>query len=159
MTEETKDKIEEYWSMLQCEAGYSDCTAIKFRGFVNRYFEKYDEITPQDIETCVSMWSSTDEEKRRAKRALIIYYEWITSGTVPKKLKKYKIYRPKCSRDCVHMYLATCTYVDDNAVDRLVPSCCEFYEKRREKKRFEKTLIGESGQTIKYKDSHSVMYG
>lgn len=158
MTEETKDKIEEYWSMLQCEAGYSDCTAIKFRGFVNRYFEKYDEITPQNIEACVSMWSSTDE-KRRAKRALTIYYEWSTSGTIPKKLKKYKTYRPRCKKDCIHNHMGRCTYPNDEDAIKLRPTGCIFFEKAVERKQKKYAQISESGQEIIYRDSHSVMYG
>lgn len=164
MTEEIKNKIEEFWSTLLCQAGFSENTAGRYKRIVKQYYKSNDDIDAQKIEAFIIEKSYTSpDEKRRSRRALQMYYEWLTSETTPTKdtrRHKYKTYRPRCKRECIHNHLGRCTYPDDEKAAYIIPSRCVFFENEDdiwcEKRRLQKS---DTGLEIVYRDSHSVMYG
>ncbi len=170
MAEETESKIEEFWSVLLCQAGFSDVTADTYKRLVVHYYKKYDEIEPQKIEEFAFKRTSVDKERKRIKRALQLFYDWTTSGKIPEKdTKRYqkktvsrKSYRPRCKQNCVHNHIGRCTYPNDENAEFIIPTRCIFFEnenedgREHEKRRIQ---VGDNGLKIVYRDSHSVMYG
>lgn len=167
MTEEIENKIEEFWSTLLCQSGFSENTAYRYKSIIKQYYKNNDDIDAQKIEVFVNEKSyvAKPDESRRVKRAMNLYYEWITSEAIPKKdtrghKENTKRYRPRCKRECVHNHIGRCSYPDDEKAAYIIPTRCTFFEKEdgrwHEKKRVQ---VSDAGLEIVYRDSHSLMYG
>lgn len=163
-----KTKVETYVKELMA-AGRCKETARRHETILTRFFEKYEKLTPENIEDALDTIFVEDHRKNhvRPKSVLTLYERWLAGGEVQATgaKKNAGFYRPaNCARDCVHAYMGKCLY--DSSIffeGHIGGKNCDafeiyqsFAEIENEKRNQKRDWL--SGKMVDYADSHSMRY-
>ncbi len=160
MTDEIKEKIEEYKDVLLNQQ-FTHYTVKAYMAIVRDLYKSYDDITPENIK--LYCCGKDMKNSRQKHRVLYKFKRWLDDGIIPIKEKgkdRSGEYRPECKRDCEYSRNCMCTYREGVPLfERIKPQNCSYYKAYVPRNLKRKNKYGENGCKIIYKDAHSIMYG